>query len=388
MAELIPGVDYRAFLAEALRHSREASFRASPFFARHGAALEALLLTPRFLPGRGETGMPPPTAPGRSLRVIHWNIEKGKKLQGLKRRLADDPAFRDADICCLNEVDAGMARSGPNADVARELADALDAPGFHLPNYIECTLGMPGEAPAGSENELGIHGVAILTRLPVLDARVHPLPTAWDYFNYTEKRFGGRRGLYLRLAWGAGSIVAATAHLEMRTAPAGRTRQFAAFLEGLAGCEREWGTGLPTILTGDWNTHTFHRGGPLDPVRGYLRLAGRRPSRLEETFIRPSRKEPLFGLLRRAGFDIEAANDRLPTAWQALDTVEDLGGMPGWLGRGLLRAGGLWGRVLGLRLDWIATRGFRPAAPPRTLPPGADPATPLSDHAPIMADLA
>src|ERR1051325_6175025 len=46
-----------------------------------------------------------------ALRLVTWNIEKGKRWPLIDKCLQHD-SIRTAGILCLNEVDDGMARSG------------------------------------------------------------------------------------------------------------------------------------------------------------------------------------------------------------------------------------------------------------------------------------
>lgn len=385
MSELIPGVDYADFVVEANRHEIEATFRNSDFFRRHGAALDALLHTPEITPAANAS------ADRDCLHLVHWNIEKGKELAGLRARFAGDPDFTRADLVFLNEVDVGMVRAGPNADVGAELARAHGSQLVYLPSYIECTKGLGAERDLPGENQRGLHGLALLTRLPILEARMYPLPPCWDYFHFHEKRLGLRQGLYVLLEWGDTKLVAATTHLEVRRTPLCRQLQFEAFLRGLGAALKRWGRDLPVVIAGDWNTNTFARSGWRNTARGFLRVVGTPRARLAAELLDPTEREPLFDNLRWERFERDPWNDGRPTAEQRLGTVEDLSLLPPALGTALLRAVGLTDRVLEMRLDWIAARGLRAAEPPRTLAKGWSPRTsadserPLSDHAPIAA---
>lgn len=395
--ELIPGLRYREFVEEALSHVSEASFRASPLYRRFGPGLMEYLTTPRIdrFTAASEPSAPiesspaMPVASHRSgwtaapLRVVHWNIEKGKALAGLLHHFAKEPRLRDASLWCLNEVDNGTARAGPNADVARELARALGCSAVLLPSFLECTKGLGEELLAPGENRLGIHGLAILSRLPVLEARAHPLPPCFDYFSFAEKRFGFRQGLYVRLDWNGRSLIAGTTHLEVRRTPGCRSRQIRAFLEGLDRARAAWGSDAPVVVTGDWNTHTFRRGGPLDSLGAFVRIMTTSRERLDGQLRAPFGREPLLALVERAGLEIRSFNDETPTASQDLGTVEDLGALPEPVARWLLRTFRLPGRVLRMRLDWIAGRGLRLAGSPWTLPDLSFEGARVSDHAPI-----
>ena len=386
-AELLPGVGYADFLRAALACQTEEEFRRSPFFLRHGEELERLLSTPRVTPAPGDDA----GREGRSgsddrpLRVVQWNIEKGRSLEGIARRLRDDPWLRDADVYCLNEIDRGTARGG-NLDQPRALAAMLQCAAIDLPCYLECTRGVGADLLVPGEHRLGLHGLAILTRLPVLGTSVTSLLACHEYFDFHEKRFGGRRGLCVRLLWRGRPLAIATTHLEVRNTPRCRARQFEAFLRGLELRNGVGADGSPSIVTGDWNTSTFRRGTVAASAVEFLRIMTTHQNRLARQLAWPVQREPLFALLASAGFRWESCNDDTPTAEERLGRVEDLGHLHPRIARALLQASGLADRVLRMRLDWIAARGVRSSGAPRTLPAGTCDGRPLSDHAIIGAE--
>jgi endonuclease/exonuclease/phosphatase family metal-dependent hydrolase len=444
-SELVPGVAYRELVGAVMRHRTEESFRNSAFFHAHGAALVRLLLAPRVdAPAEEEDGKGPGIAADRvdrvdrvdpgsvalpgaaSLRVLQWNIEKGRELEGIIRRLREDPWMCRADLLLLNEVDRGTARGG-NVDQARCLAAALGMHHAWLPTYIECTKGTGADLYAEGENTLGLHGLAILSRWPVTAARAVTLPSCHDYFDFHEKRFGGRRGLYTLITAGDRRLVAATTHLEVRRTPCCRARQFAAFLRGLDESLGAWakdglldggasgelsneerGTRvvkrglrngeskaaagiaascIPVILGGDWNTNTFRRGSLSRSVLEFLRLVTTPAETLAAQLVAPFSREPLFALLAAEGFAVAPCNEAVPTVAQDLGSVEDLPALPASMARGVLRAFGLSGRVLRMRLDWIAVRGLQARGRPVTLSATGQDGRALSDHAAIGIDL-
>ena len=496
-SQLVPGVTYRDLVDAAMRHRTEASFRRSDFFRTHGAALERLLLTPRVetptddgngegsgnvgdpagrtdrvdrgdrvdrtalvdqagpAPRRnrsdGAAGVEPgdESLPGAaSLRVLQWNIEKGRELEGIIRRLHDDPWMCRAGLLLLNEVDRGTARGG-NDDQARRLAAALGMHHAWLPTYIECTKGTGVDLAAEGENTLGLHGLAILSRWPIMAARAVTLPPCHDYFNFHEKRWGGRRGLYTLIAAGDRPFVAATTHLEVRRTPRCRALQFAAFLRGLDESLGVWtreglldrglsgrlrneergerneergkrkeergtrkeergerneeegvsdeeskvaagvaASGVPVILGGDWNTNTFRRGTLARSAVEFLRLVTTPAETLAAQLVAPFSREPLFDLLAAEGFAVAPCNGAVPTVAQDLGSIEDLAAIPASLARGVDRAFGLSGRVLRMRLDWIAIRDLQVCGRPVTLSAIGSDGRALSDHAAIGIDTA
>src|SRR5690348_8498426 len=100
------------------------------------------------------------------MRIVTWNIEKGKRWKLLEECLALD-SIRSADILCLNEVDDGMARSG-NRCVGYDIADRLGMQVVFGPAFKELTKGFGDELFAPGENTTAIQGNATLSRFPVL----------------------------------------------------------------------------------------------------------------------------------------------------------------------------------------------------------------------------
>lgn len=418
---VVSGVTYRDLVDAAMRYRTEESFRASAFYRAHGGALERLLVTPRVEAPVVRAGSPAAAC----LRVLHWNIEKGRELKGIIRRLREDPWMCRADLILLNEVDCGTARGG-QVDQARRLAEALGMNHAWLPTYIECTKGVGADLDAEGENTRGLHGLAILSRWPITAARASTLPHCHDYFDFHEKRLGGRRGLYALIAAPGRPLVAATTHLEVRRTPRCRASQMAAFLRGLAESLEAWsregllggeargkpgdeerggesgGVGaaagsaasrvsaappVGVILGGDWNTSTFRRGTLAHSAAEFLRLVTTPAGTLAAQLVEPFSREPLFGLLAAAGFAVRPYNEAVPTVAQDLGSVEDLGALPALLARGIDRGFGLSRRVLRMRLDWIAVRGLQACGRPVTLPAAGQEGRPLSDHAAIGIDL-
>ncbi|PYT04777.1 MAG: hypothetical protein DMF65_01430, partial [Acidobacteria bacterium] len=58
----------------------------------------------------------------RTIRATAWNIERGLRLDGIIRVLAEHTLMSRSDVLLLTELDYGMARSG-NRHVAREIAE-------------------------------------------------------------------------------------------------------------------------------------------------------------------------------------------------------------------------------------------------------------------------
>ncbi len=376
----------------------------SPWWDEHRATLQALLgriqSAPPEPPGSaGPVGDPPgarrpaatlspPGPAGDRFRAVHWNILKGIAFEAIVAELTRHPRLRDADALLLNEVDVGMARSG-NRHGAAELARRLGMHWTFLPSYLELTKGPGADARAAGENEIGLHGVAVLTRrAPVSRAAVR-LPEIFDYFGFREKRLGQRQALIVTLP---GGLALVSVHVEVRNTPAARAAQMCALLDGVDRfCEQEQRADRRVdrvLVAGDLNSHTFARGTPLRAVGGFVRLLCTPRGRLQARLCEPwqSSGEPAFDELAARGYDWRRLNDRLPTAHAPLATIDEARGLPALLAPLAARVLGPDPRGLPLRLDWFAGRGIEPRTAPATLIEVLDRAPAPSDHAPITLE--
>ena len=140
----------------------------------------------------------------KSVRVLQFNAERGRNWFLLALMMRSFSAL-EADLLLLNEMDIGMARSG-NVHTTRMLAHALGYNYAWALEFVELTRGTHAEqnATLGSNNTMGLHGNAILSRCPLRSAQVVRDALAPGYFSDSptsvnahgaEKRLGGRLGL-------------------------------------------------------------------------------------------------------------------------------------------------------------------------------------------------
>lgn len=270
------------------------------------------------------------------LRVVAANLERGRRLE----EWVDLLTLAEADVVLISEADGGMARSG-NRYVARELADRLGMQFAFAVEFVELTLGGEEEQallPPDAVNEFGVHGGAILSRLPLERpaAARFEFDGAWYGPDSLEDRVGGRCAVVATV----GDVVVVAPHLESHSGPSGRARQMADLLDLV----EPYAAGRPVVVGGDLNTHTMDLSGH-EEVGGDL---------TPERFRDPVDHEPLFAEAAERAYDWSTANTDEPTHRMAH-------------GRG------------DLNLDWFLTRGVT-ATDPVVIPALAADGTPLSDH--------
>jgi len=138
------------------------------------------------------------------LKVVDLNGERGRWWM----EASSLDIVRDADIIILNEMDIGMARSD-NQHTTRLMAHYLGMNYAWGLEFVELTPGTDEdrENANGVPDFQGLHGNAFLTKCIISDAQVFRNDVR-DYFssepqflnaNGTEKRLGGRMGLFGRI---------------------------------------------------------------------------------------------------------------------------------------------------------------------------------------------
>ncbi|WP_342238821.1 endonuclease/exonuclease/phosphatase family protein [Inquilinus sp. OTU3971] len=284
---------------------------------------------------------------GARLRVAAWNAER------LKYHAPSATLLRGADVVLLTEADIGMARSG-NRHTVRDLAEALGMGWAYGVEFVELGLGDSRECiwHADEDNRVGLHGNAILSRHKLLEPVIIPLDAGGTWFagrSGNQRRLGGRMAIAARLdtprpLW----LVAA--HLESHSDAADRGRQGERLV---AEIERLIPADAGVVLGGDFNT--FDTLGPA---------GGRRdPARLLEA---PEEVEPLFAVLRDAGFDWRRCNTAEPTQRTRPDGTP----LPPFA-----------------KLDWLFTRHVEAEAP-ETIPAVDVAGAAISDHDVVAATVA
>lgn len=338
---------------------------------------------------------PAAPAPGRGpqdpLRIVAWNVQRGRHFAGLLSALRDEPGLQHADVVLLSEVDCGMGRSG-NRHVARELAAAL---GMHYAFGVSyLVLGDDfQENPEGVPNTRALAGTAVLSRFPIRTAENVDLPELRDKFSgKREKRLGKKRALLVEIVPRPGhSLWLGACHLDSNASPRQRRHQLAALV---ARATEKAGPAAPLLLGGDFNTTTYDASGALGLTRDLLykyfvtgfaqTLAGYMTP--EQVF-----EKPLFSFLQDEGFFWDGLNDRSAGTYTydvvSPFVVEKLHNKVGKrLTRWLQRRLSPWGGRVPARLDWFFGRQLRPVAA-QVVPVAAREGKPVSDHEPIVCEI-
>lgn len=181
------------------------------------------------------------------LMLVNWNIARGGRQTNIVQALRGPLT---ADLYLLQEVDWHTRRTGYR-NVAEELARELRM------NYV---FGIEFEELAQGRNGLpAFHGQAVLSRFPILRARVlrfrHQLynwgPRWKPRWAWLQPRRGGRMALVVEFQWGGRPCVIYDAHLESKANDAGRAKQIREILEDI---HARYPPDTPVIVTGDLNT--------------------------------------------------------------------------------------------------------------------------------------
>ena len=327
-------------------------------------------------------------APARPrYRFVSWNVERGTQFDGQVEALRTDPYLREADVLLLTETDAGMVRSG-NRAVARDLARALGMHYAFVPCYLNLTNGSGIEYDLPGENDLGLHGNALLSRYPMTRVRPVFLRNGVDIVASREKRIGRQTAVAADIQFPGFTLRALSVHLDAQSTQRHRYLQLRDVLDvaGDAG---------PAVVGGDWNTSTYNSSRAVHAILGFwLRVMMGVDNVIRNHYLHPYRRfeRDLFRLLEERGFDYRACNS-LGEHTVAYD-VADLRAtkalrdwVPGWCFHFIRWALRNHGGRCPVKLDWFATRGVGCGDPRVIHEVRENRGVPLSDHDAIGVDV-
>jgi endonuclease/exonuclease/phosphatase family metal-dependent hydrolase len=223
-------------------------------------------------------------APRKTLRVVAWNMERGRHWKDGARLIRETEALRDPDLLLMGEMDHGMVRSG-NVHTTRKLAEELGLNYAYGVEFLELTGGELGERELyPGTNDWGYHGNAILSRYPLKDVRMLRFPGIEKWYagvganegERVQKRLGGRMALLATVNVGGRDITVVATHLESSAKDAAaRTRETGMLLEAVRGYAKN----TPVILGGDLNAT------PDEEMFTAVRAAGFRPEDSNELAV-------------------------------------------------------------------------------------------------------
>lgn len=327
-------------------------------------------------------------APARGVyRIVAWNIERGKQLAGQIEALRHDAYLRDADVLLLTETDIGMARSG-NVDVARTLASALGMHYAFSPCYLSLVKGSGVERDVEGENDLGLHGNAILSRYPLSSPKRIELRNGIDKMAGREKRLGAQAALAATVEFPGSPLPVACIHLDANSTQRHRADQMRDVLDALA-------PNGPLLVGGDWNTTTFNSSTAFHAIMGYfLRVLMGPGNVIRNHYLHPYRwfERHLFRLIEERGLDYKNCN--VPAEHTIFYDVNDIRAhkglaewVPGWCFPFIRWALREHNGGCPLKIDWFATRDLV-CRDPRVIHELRDGGHPvLSDHDAIGIDV-
>ena len=233
------------------------------------------------------------------LRIADWNINRGYNISEIKEILENPSAYEKknienvrskdkkkfkeelntfvtSDIFCLSEVDIGMPRT-KYKNIPLELSDFLNWNYAYATEYIE--LG-PIFQKQSIDKTLyqGLHGNVIISRFPIISAKVIRIPEQYDWYRdevkkrqsplehfrrfgaksiFSERillhevRHGNRNAIIADIKLSDNQIITVVlTHLEDRAYSDERLKQFKYLLENIKDRKN------PVVLTGDFNTST------------------------------------------------------------------------------------------------------------------------------------
>ena len=380
----------RPHLDELRQCSSTRALVANPAYRRLEPAIRAVLDSP-------EVGdFTRAQAPARPrYRFVAWNLERGLELDGQVEAFHSHPYLRAADVLLLTETDLGMART-QNRHVAQEIARELGLHYAFVPCYLNLAKGAGLEYHVEGENELGLHGNAVLSRYPLRRVRAVFLKNGIDKMKGREKRLGRQAAVVADVEFPNLTVTAVSAHLDANSSQHHRAGQMRDILDGLDRSGGRQGAGsLPVVLGGDWNTTTYNSSSPAWAIAGFwLRVLMGVDNVINNHYLHPYHRfeKDLFRTLEQRGFDYRACNviGERTGGYDAncFKTRQNLGEwVPSWcfaFMRWSLRNHG--GRCP-IKIDWFATRGARAESPAVIHELREGRPAPLSDHDPIGVDV-
>ena len=326
-------------------------------------------------------------APQSSYRFLAWNLERGIEYEGQLEEFRQHSYLSSCDVLLLTETDVGMARSA-NRAVAQDLARVLGMHYAFAPCYLNLSKGAGVEHDSQEENDLGLHGNAILSRYPIRNVRPVHLKNGKDKMAGREKRLGRQTALVADIDLPDCPLTAVSVHLDAQSSQMHRRDQMRDVLDALP-------PGRPAVIGGDWNTTTYNSSRAFHAIMGFwLRVFMGVDNVIDNHYLHPYNRfeKDLFELVESRGFDFRGCNrlGERTTSYDANDVKTNKNlreWVPDWCFAFIRWALRNHDGKCPLKIDWFATRDLMAQEPTvvHELREGRE--RPLSDHDAIGVDV-
>jgi endonuclease/exonuclease/phosphatase family metal-dependent hydrolase len=321
-----------------------------------------------------------------TLRIVSWNIERGKAFVDLVQFFKEDAELSKADVILAIECDSGMGRTA-NRNVAKELAEALKMNYCFAPSYLVLGKGAVGETDHHHKNTTALHGTSILSKYKITAAKSVEVPPVKEVFHSSEKRLGTKKGLIIEIEVGTKTLSFGAIHIDLSSTAKDRANQLEAIVKNMP----------PTaiqIVGGDWNCGTFNLRRKWEIItQSMSKLMTIGFTKAIEHYMTPELKfeQPLFTMLSTNGFDFNTYNDRLKGTLyfdvnQVLTNDKIKQFVPAFFTKELHRRLQPWKGCVPLKIDWLAGKGGT-VLNAQTIEKPQVKGRFLSDHNPIYIDL-
>ena len=329
--------------------------------------------------------------PGRPhISAVAWNVERGRKLDGVVEVLQNHPRFRHSDVYFLTELDIGMARSG-NLDIPTEIASRANLNYVFAPCYINLMKGSGLEVEAAGDNQEALHGNAIFSPHPLSDVRSIVLPNGKDKLRGKEKRLGSQRAITAIVEHPSAPFRVVSVHLDAHSSQRHRHTQMKIILDEVCAAQPK----LPVLIGGDWNTSTGNSRRGVYSILGFYRRVFIGANRvLSYHYPHPEGyfERALFNTLENRGFDYRTLNvmGGCTLTYDIVDLSQNSGmadWLPQWCFAWIKWALRNHDGKCGLKLDWFAGKDLQAVKDsPEVLTDVLRDYGRLSDHDPIAVD--
>lgn len=322
----------------------------------------------------------------KEIRIVSWNIERGKQLDGIINYFRENPELSKADVVLVIECDNGMGRTS-NRNVARELAESIGMNYCFAPSYLVLGKGALGETNHDEENTTSLHGTAILSKFPIGFAKSVDVPPVKEVFHSSEKRLGCKKGLIAQIQLGNTTIGLGAIHVDLSSDAIDRAKQLNAVINEIPASDIQ-------LIGGDFNCSTFN-------LRTKWRLFKQIVQKYFtvgfngaiENYMTPEKifDKPMFDTLLKKGFDFNSFNNREKgTIYfdinDLLHSEKTKKFVPPFFMRYLERKLRPWNGCVPLKIDWFAGKGGL-VVNSDTIERPTHQNILLSDHNPIFIDL-